>query len=74
MSHQRTGVVVAAIAMGNARNPLDMAWHQRFSGVAQATRALAEHRDKLDPDMGVWCDSVRNRQSEKAGAVKSLQQ
>ena len=50
MSHQRTGVVVAAIAMGNARNPLDMAWHQRFSGVAEATRAVAEHRGKLDPD------------------------
>src|SRR5215470_844738 len=33
----------------------------------------AEHRGKLDPDIGVWCDSVRNRQSEKAGAVKSLQ-
>jgi len=50
MSHKRTGVVIAAIAIGNASNPLDMAWHQSFSGVAQATRAVAAHRGKLDPD------------------------
>ena len=50
MSHQRTGVVIVAIAIGNASNPLDTAWHQSFSGVAQATRAVAEHRGKLDPD------------------------
>ena len=36
--------------MTNASNPLDMAWYQRFSGVAKATRAVAEHRGKLDPD------------------------
>jgi len=51
MSHQRTGVVVTAIAIVNARNPLDMAWYQRFSGVARATRAVAEHRGELDPDI-----------------------
>jgi hypothetical protein len=50
MSHPRTGVVIAAIAIGNASNPLDMAWYQSFSEVAQATRAVAEHRGKLDPD------------------------
>src|SRR5262252_1959252 len=50
MSHQRTGVAVTAIAIVNARNPLDMAWYQRFSGVARATRAVAEHRGELDPD------------------------
>jgi hypothetical protein len=88
--------------------------------VAQATRAVAKHRGKLDPDgclvrfasqpaerengrgqslqerrwrallqnidatilrrfdfvldsgrlMGVWCDSLRNQQSEKTGAVR----
>lgn len=51
MSHKRTGIVVKATAIGNVSNPLDMAWHQRFSGVAQATRAVAEHRDTLDPDI-----------------------
>ena len=39
-----------AIAIGNANNPLDVAWHQSFSGVAHATRAVAEYRGKLDPD------------------------
>jgi len=29
---------------------MDRAWHQRFSGAAQAARAAAEHRDELDPD------------------------
>jgi len=52
MSQQRTGVVVTAIALVNARNPLDTAWYQRFAGVAEATRAGAEHRGKLDPNIG----------------------
>jgi hypothetical protein len=48
-SSVRTGVVTAT-AIGNVSNPLDTAWHQRFSGVAQATRAVAAYRGELDPD------------------------
>jgi len=29
---------------------LDTAWHQRFSGVANAARAVAGYRNTLDPD------------------------
>ena len=49
MSHLRTGVATAT-AIGSVSHPLDTAWHQRFSGVAHATRAVAGQRGKLDPD------------------------
>ena len=50
MSHIRTGVAIEVTAIGNVSNPLDAVWHQSFSGVAIATRAVAEHRGRLDPD------------------------
>src|ERR1700674_1561802 len=56
----------------NVTNPLDTAWHQRFSGAANAARAVAADRDMLDL-MGDWRDSVRSQQSEKTGAVESAE-
>ena len=32
------------------KNQLDAAWHQSFSGVAKATRAVVKHHDTLDLD------------------------
>jgi len=71
MSHERTGIVIAAIAIGTVSNPLDTAWHQRFSGVAQATRAVAEHRGKLDPD-GCLVRFGSQPTREKTDAVRVL--
>jgi len=69
MSHQRTGVVIAAIATGNASNPwtwlgtkVSLGWHTP-PGRSQSIAASLIL-------MGVWCDSVRNQQSEKTGAVR----
>src|SRR6266852_1095205 len=69
MTNNRTGVVIAAIATGNASNPwtwlgtkVSLGWHTP-PGRSQSIAA------SLIPT-GVWCDSVRNQQSEKTGAVR----
>src|SRR5439155_23338736 len=53
----------------NVTNPLDTAWHQRFSGAATPP-GRSQHIATCLNLMGDWRDSVRSQQSEKTGAVR----
>jgi hypothetical protein len=70
VSHQGTGVAERDSHGIVRHTPWTRAWHQRFSGAASGRQGgRQQHCGKRLISMGVWYDSVRNRQNEKTGAI-----